>query len=166
MKPLRLLATIVVAGALAAMTTAVASASTPPPLQIVSTGSQLDRSTIHPGPGLGTAEATLTGGTFDAAGAIEASGQVTIDVMFSGAAPDSDVVHGSAGFTTATSSLTLQFQALHLPFDSPVFDGEWTLSDATGAYTGLHGAGTVEFDITGETTSTPIIDATWSGLVH
>jgi hypothetical protein len=143
-----------------------ASAATSSSLEISSSGSLLDRSTIHAGPGNGTAEAVLEGGSFAADGAIDGSGQVTIPVKFSGAAPDSDVVHGSAVFATASGTFTLKFEALHRPFSIPVFDGSWVLTDGTGAYTGMHGTGTVEFHIQGEEDPTPIIDAVWSGSAH
>jgi hypothetical protein len=158
---------VVVAAALATMAPTATGAATPSALEIVSTGSVLDRSTIHPGPGLGTAEATLTGGSFDASGVIEGSGPMTMDVVFSGAAaPNSDVVHGTAIFTGEAGSFSLQFQALHLPFDNPVFDGRWVLAGGTGAYTGLHGTGTVEFDVHGELGPNPIVDAAWTGKAH
>jgi hypothetical protein len=135
-------------------------------LTVTSGGSVLDRSTIHPGPGNGTAEAELQGGTFAASGAIDGSGAVTLDVMFSGASANGDVVHGSAAFTTAAGSFTLQFQALHQPFENPVFDGSWVLVDGTGAYAGMHGTGTVEFTIHGELGPNPVVDALWAGSAH
>ena len=161
-----LIAALAAAVALAATLPALAAAGTTSSLEIVSSGSLLDRSTIHPGPGLGTAAATLSGGIFDSSGAIETSGRLTIDVVFSGAAPDSDVVHGSATFTTETGSFTLQFQALHLPFSNPVFDGSWVLTKAGGAYTGMHATGSVEFTVHGELGPNPIIDAVWNGSAH
>ena len=158
------LAALTAAATLGVMALAVAAPAAPPaPLAITSTGSVLDRSAIRTGPGNGTAQAVLEGGSF---GVIAGSGAVTIPVTFSGNGPDSDVVHGSAVFTTGAGAFTLQFEALHKPFSVPLFDGRWVLEDGTGAYAGLHGTGTVEFDIAGEQTQTPIVDASWSGSAH
>lgn len=144
-----------------------AAAADPSPLEIQST-TVLDRSTIHPGPAAstGTFQGTTTG-SFVSTGAIEAAGTETTDLMFTGVfAPDSDVVHGVATFTGTDGTFTLTWQAVHRPFENPVFGGSWVLSDATGAYAGLHGSGTVVFSITGEASDNPVIAEHWTGSLQ
>jgi hypothetical protein len=166
MNPTRWVVAIVLAATLGYITLARSASAAPRSVvDIASSGSMLDRSTIHPGPGNGTAEAVLEGGSFDGTGAVEGTGKITIAVKFSGASADADVVHGSADFATANGTFTLQFQAPHHPFSLPTFDGRWTFTNGTGAYSGVHGTGSVAFQIQGEDGPTPIIDAHWSGSV-
>ena len=160
------LATIAGIAVIALTLAASSNATTSMPLEISSAGSVLDRSTIHPGPGNGTAEAVLQGGTFAARGAFGTGGRLTLSVLFSGAASNGDVVHGNAVFVSQRGTFTLKFESLHKPFVEPTFDGSWVLSDATGAYAGLHGTGSVHFEIDSELGAMPIVAATWSGSVH
>lgn len=148
----------------AAIGTGVTRAAVPTAV-VIQSSTVLDRTTMHPGPAgsQGTFQG-LVSGTFTSSGAVNDAGDESTVVTFSGIyAPDLSSTHGVTTLTGADGTITLRWQALHHPFEDPSFSGSWVLADATGAYAGLHGSGTVTFTVSGEATLYPHLTEQWTG---
>lgn len=158
---------LLAAVALSVVAAAPASSATPRSTLTIYGSTSLDRSTIHLGPGQRTFEGLVTG-TFTADGAITDGGTESCVFLFASyGAPDLSSDHAiSCTFAGSAGSIIVRMQALHHPYESSSWYGNWGIVGASGAYAGLHGAGTVHVSVTGEATQYVTIVDTWTGSVQ
>lgn len=89
-------------------------------------------------------------GSWESSGVLESSGSIYEDVSFSGWNEDGWFVknpHTTLLLSDTHGTITLKVQSHEAdfePFGMAEFSGSWVILDGTGAYTGLHGQGTMD----------------------
>ncbi len=104
-----------------------------------------------------------TSGTFSAAGMLNTSG-TTSEVIHFG---DEHTWHSQIVFTDAMGSFKLQNQGQYYGIDpvTVVGDGHWGVLSGTGAYSNLHGTGTLSMRVTFDENGYGDLSEEWDGTL-